>query len=97
MPSRLNPYLTFAGDARAAMEIYRDVFGGELAVTTFGEFGASAGDQAEKVMHALLETPSGFVLMASDQMPGWNCTPATPSLSASPATTGTTCVDTGKR
>jgi PhnB protein len=75
MPSRLNPYLTFAGNARAAMEFYRDVFGGELGLTTFGEFGASAGDQAEKVMHAQLETASGFVLMASDNMPGMELHP----------------------
>ena len=75
MPARLNPYLTFAGNARAAMEFYRDVFGGELGLTTFGEFGAAAGEQAEKVMHAQLETASGFVLMASDNMPGMELHP----------------------
>ena len=30
MPSRLNPYLSFAGNAREAMEFYQSVFGGEL-------------------------------------------------------------------
>ena len=69
MTSRLNPYLTFDGNAREAMEFYRDVFGGELRVDTFGQYGTS-GPEAEQVMHAQLETPSGFTLMASDTPPG---------------------------
>ncbi len=39
MASTLNPYLTFQGTAREAMEFYRDVFGGELTLTTFADFG----------------------------------------------------------
>jgi PhnB protein len=70
MSSRLNPYIGFDGDARAAMEFYRDVFGGELAVSTFGEYGAPEGVDAEAVMHAQLETPAGYTLMASDPAPG---------------------------
>ncbi len=70
MPSRLNPYISFNGNAREAMEFYRGVFGGELAVSTFGEFGAPDAAIADKVMHALLETDSGFTLMASDTPPG---------------------------
>jgi PhnB protein len=67
MPARLNPYLTFQGNAREAMEFYRDVLGGELTVTTFAEGGLPHGpDEGEKVMHSQLETPSGFTLMASD-------------------------------
>ena len=30
MPLRLNPYITFAGDAREAMEFYQSALGGEL-------------------------------------------------------------------
>jgi PhnB protein len=37
MPSRLNPYVNFDGNTREAMEFYRDVFGGELTINTFGE------------------------------------------------------------
>ena len=70
MACRLNPYLTFAGNAREAMEFYRTVFGGDLALTTFGEFGAAEGPAAAGIMHAQLETDKGFVLMASDHMPG---------------------------
>ena len=42
MSSRLNPYLGFAGTARQAMEFYRDVFGGELTLSTYGESGMDA-------------------------------------------------------
>jgi PhnB protein len=70
MASRLNPYITFNGNAREAMEFYRSVFGGDLAVSTFGEFGQSDGPGADKVMHAQLETPAGYTLMASDTGPG---------------------------
>lgn len=69
MAVQMNPYLAFKDTARAAMEFYRDVFGGELAITTFDEFG-QGGAQGEGVMHANLQTPSGFMLMASDTPPG---------------------------
>lgn len=68
MTVRLNPYLHFDGDARAAMEFYRDVLGGELSVMTFGEMGME-GDKADQVMHAMLTTPDGFALMAADTPP----------------------------
>lgn len=70
MASRLNPYMMFAGDARAAMQFYESVFGGTLTLHTFGDSGAPEGPDPEGIMHALLETPSGFTLMASDLPPG---------------------------
>jgi PhnB protein len=70
MTSRLNPYLTFDGNARDAMTFYRDVFGGELVLNTFGEYGAPDPATAEKIMHAMLETDQGYSLMASDTAPG---------------------------
>ena len=72
MASRLNPYLNFQNDAREAIEFYRDVFGGELNIMTFGEMG---GEPADGVMHAQLETPLGFTLMASDAPPGETVAP----------------------
>ena len=74
MPSRLNPYLNFDGNARDAMEFYKQVFGGTLRLNTFGEYGAP-GPDADKIMHAQLETPSGFTLMASDTPAGMRRTP----------------------
>jgi PhnB protein len=68
--TRLNPYLRFNGDARQAMEFYQSVFGGELRMNTFGEFGMQDSPQADQIMHAQLETESGYTLMASDTPPG---------------------------
>jgi PhnB protein len=78
MASRLNPYLGFRDSAREAMEFYQQVFGGELTLSTFGEFGmADDPAVAGLVMHAQLETPSGFTLMASDTPPGMDRTEGT--------------------
>ncbi len=71
MTVRLNPYLSFRDDARQAMEFYKSVFGGELAIDTYGASGMSDDPgQADKVMHAQLEAADGLVLMASDSPPG---------------------------
>ena len=75
MASRLNPYISFESDARQAMEFYRDVFGGTLNVNTFGEFGSPDPAESDKVMHAQLETDSGFTLMASDTPAGMQRNP----------------------
>ena len=66
MASRLNPYITFAGDARQAMEFYKEVFGGTLTLNTYGEFGQQDTPMADNIMHGMLETPSGFTLMGAD-------------------------------
>ena len=68
MTSRLNPYIGFKDNAREAMEFYKSVFGGELTLSTFGEFGQE-GEGSDGIMHAQLETPAGFTLMASDTPP----------------------------
>ncbi len=70
MATRLNPYISFDGDARQAMEFYRDVFGGTLALNTFGEYGAPGTPEADKIMHGLLETDAGLTLMGADTPPG---------------------------
>ncbi len=69
MSSLLNPYINFDGTARQALEFYKDVFGGELILNTFGEFPGGDPATAEKIMHGQLETPSGYTLMASDVPP----------------------------
>ena len=72
----LNPYLSFRGDARAAMEFYAGVFGGELSLSTFGEMHASEdpADQ-DRVMHGRLDGPDGLVLMGSDAPSSMAVTP----------------------
>lgn len=74
MASRLNPYISFMRRRPAGDEFYKEVFGGTLVLNTFGEFGQQDAPQADQIMHAMLETPSGFTLMASDTPPGMNVT-----------------------
>ncbi len=75
MASRLNPYISFAGNARQAMEFYKDVFGGDLALNTFGEFGQPDAPEADKIMHAMLACDNGFTLMGADTPPGMEHNP----------------------
>jgi PhnB protein len=76
MTTQLNPYISFRDNARQAMEFYQSVFGGELNSSTFGEFNAN-DDPAErdKIMHSMLSSPNGLVLMASDTPAGMDYTP----------------------
>ncbi|WP_210479508.1 VOC family protein [Naasia sp. SYSU D00948] len=67
MVTRLNPYLNFRSEAREAMTFYQSVFGGELNVSTFGEYQLSEDpSEQDKVMHAQLDTPNGLTLMGAD-------------------------------
>ena len=75
MASRLNPYVSFRDNAREALEFYKDVFGGNLSINTFGEYGDSNAPEANNVMHGQLETERGFTLMASDTPPGMDFNP----------------------
>ena len=75
MATKLNPYLNFPGTAREAMELYESVFGGTSTVMTFADAGADDVPNPDHVMHASLETPSGFTLMASDMPPGMDVQP----------------------
>ena len=71
MPS-LNPYLSFKNRAREAMMFYQSVFGGDLDISTFGQYEGMVQDPSENdlVMHAQLSTPEGFVLMGADTPSG---------------------------
>jgi PhnB protein len=68
--TRLNPYISFDGNAREALQFYEQVFGGALALNTFGEFGQQDAPGADRIMHGMLETSSGFTLMGADTPPG---------------------------
>jgi PhnB protein len=66
MTSRLNPYLNFNGNARQALDFYTSVFGGELTLTTFADFGNQDSPDAARIMHGQLETAAGYTIMAAD-------------------------------
>ena len=75
MASRLNPYISFKDNARAALEFYQGVFGGDLVVSTFGEYGDPSQPGADGIMHGQLESPSGYTIMAADTPPGMEHNP----------------------
>lgn len=64
MPTSLVVYISFAGHAREAMTFYRTVFGGELGIHTFADFGV-ADAPADGVMHSELRA-DGFTVMGAD-------------------------------
>lgn len=80
------PYLMLVDQAREAMGYYQSVFGGELDVQTYSDMGMSADpSNDDRVMHAQLEAPNGFMLMASDVPDG---TPHQPGESVHIALSG---------
>jgi PhnB protein len=71
VPSRLNPYISFAGNAREALEFYKSVLGGNLRLNTYADIGGETSPaDADKIMHGMLETERGFTLMGADTPPG---------------------------
>lgn len=74
--TRLNPYLNFRGTARAAMDFYQSVFGGQLTRSTFAEGGVPHDPaESEQIMHSQLETDGGLTLMAADVPSSMDLTP----------------------
>ncbi len=71
--TQINAYLNFDTEAREALSFYQSIFGGDIELNTFGEFGME-GEVADQVMHSSLTTPD-FVLMASDTPPGMTRVP----------------------
>jgi PhnB protein len=72
----MQAYLSFNGDAAAAMAFYAECLGGKVTSMTFGDSPVAADFPAEargRIMHARLEA-RGHLLMASDAPPGmpWN-------------------------
>ena len=63
-------HLNFRGDARAALDFYASVFGGEATIATYGDFGMPREiPGADSVVFGQVETADGFRVMAYD-IPG---------------------------
>ncbi|QIZ97527.1 VOC family protein [Leifsonia sp. PS1209] len=61
------PHLNFRGDARAALEFYHSVFGGQLVVVTNAEaHAAETPDEADQVKFGQVIGANGFQVMAYD-------------------------------
>lgn len=67
MSLQTTTHLNFRGDARAALEHYQSVFGGDLVTVTYAD-AHSVGDPAEadQVMWGQVSAPNGFRVMAYD-------------------------------
>ncbi|MFJ8739502.1 VOC family protein [Embleya sp. NPDC127516] len=60
-------HLNFRGEARAALEFYRSVFGGDIAVVAYGDAGnVSDPVAAGQVMWGQVVADNGFHVMAYD-------------------------------
>ena len=71
MKSKLNPYISFAGNAREAMKFYENVFGGQLTLSTFAEMGgAPEGVDPDGIMHAMLVADNDITIMGADSATG---------------------------
>lgn len=63
-------HLNFHGDARAALDLYASAVGGQSTVTTYADLGMPAdAPGADGVVFGVVESPSGFRVMAYD-VPG---------------------------
>ena len=63
-------HLNFRGSARQALEFYGSVFGGDVTLATYGDFGMPAdAPGADKVVFGQVENAEGLRLMAYD-VPG---------------------------
>jgi PhnB protein len=67
MTVKTTTHLNFRGDARAALEFYQSVFGGQQMVITYKDAGAVQNpDEADQVMWGQVAAESGFRVMAYD-------------------------------
>jgi PhnB protein len=70
MTLQTTTHLNFRGDARAALEFYQSVFGGQTTIRTYGEFGMPAdAPGADRVVFGQVVTADGLRLLAYD-IPG---------------------------
>ena len=67
MAALLNPYLAFKDNARQAMEFYADIFGGELTINTFGEYGDTGPNADELRVYWEKLSANGTVTMTLEK------------------------------
>ncbi|WIE64770.1 VOC family protein [Curtobacterium sp. MCLR17_036] len=64
-------HLNFDGDARAALDFYAAVFGGDVTAATYGQMGALDDPAwADRIVFGQVATAAGFRIMAFDVWPG---------------------------
>ncbi len=67
MALQVTNHLNFRGNARAALEFYQGVFGGDLTVVTYADaHSVKEASEAQQVMWGQVASKSGFRVMAYD-------------------------------
>lgn len=67
MATDLSSYINFGGKAREALEFYQTIFGGELSLERYGDYGISEDPaEADKIIYGVLHSPDGFVMRGTD-------------------------------
>ncbi len=70
MSIKTTTHLNFHGEARSALEFYQSVFGGDLTIATYADFGMPAdAPGADRVVFGQVANAYGFHVMAYD-VPG---------------------------
>ena len=71
MEKRITPYLSFNGNAKEALELYKEVFHGEVVeYQTYGEANFPIPPEVEQlIIHAKFQKDE-FYIMISDSFPG---------------------------
>lgn len=67
MSVQTTTHINFRGDARAALEFYASVFGGQTTLVTYeDQHSVQNPDEAQWIMWGQAEAPNGFRVMAFD-------------------------------
>ncbi len=67
----VNPYITFAGNCRQAIEFYKGALGAEVVfVHTVGESPMPEMGPADNIMHCTIKVGNSIVMMSDDPRPG---------------------------
>jgi PhnB protein len=93
MTITMTTHLNFRGTARQALEFYASVFGGDVTIATYGDFGMPAGvPGADKVVFGQIVSATGIRLMAYD-VPGQDESDAAATAGSTRRENGTTITD----
>lgn len=93
MAIKTTTHLNFHGTARQALEFYASVFGGQLMVATYGDFGMPKEvPGADKVVFGQVESEDGFRVMAYD-IPGQDSTDTSATAGSTHRENGATITD----
>ncbi|WP_305788698.1 VOC family protein [Symbioplanes lichenis] len=67
MAITINTHLNFRGEARAALEFYRSVFGGHLTLVAYSDFGLPKDQPgADQIVFGQVTADNGFTILAYD-------------------------------